>query len=159
MTLIWLGFYILLSAYGVFLLADALYWRFHSRLTPARVVDFQKKRFLGRRLPVVVAGGADMGDEDANRCRIVKIDSLTYLIRSVYEGDAMNVRVHTIKPKTGRVEGAYPYLVGLVLQWPLFFTLVGYLDPVAQQGVSFLFFVAAMLFAFWILMRLVRFHY
>lgn len=157
---IWLGFYALLSFCGLYLLGDALVWRVRSKVSQAKIVGFQKKRDKSKILPVVSFDDkADIKNKEA-LCRMVKIDSMGYLLRPVNVGDIIEVVYLRDNPKRGRVFGYFSLITGLFLQWPLFYTLVGILiDDYIQSGFGFLFFTALIITSFWVFMRLVRNYY
>jgi len=158
--MIWLGFYGVVSLCGLYLLGDALAWRLRSKVTTAKIVGFQKKRNKSKILPIISFDEkADIKNKEA-LCRMVKIDSVGYLLRPANVGDLVEIVYLKDNPKRGRVFGYFSLVAGLFLQWPLFYSLVGiWIDDYIQSGFGFLFFTALIIASFWVFMRLVRNYY
>lgn len=153
-----LGIYVLLAVCGSYLLFCYAYGRYKGVRYRGQICGFQKKRFFGKRLPVVRLD--HLGQKD-NICAVSGIDSLTLWLKPLYEDD--DIDVICIKGKSaqrGYIPGYVSLVAGLFMVSPVFYMLIGYvLGPFFQAGFIFIFIASLFIAGFLGLMRLVRFYY
>lgn len=157
MSVIVLGFSVLCSVAGVYLIVKALLVRSRGYIATGEIIGFQKKMNKGKRLPAVLFED-ESGVEITSR--VQDIDSMTYWIKPLEMNEEISFMVQKSNSEKSTIHGYMSIVFGAGLQWPiLFYLFKNFTSELTQGRLGFMFVFFCILAFFWVFLRFVRFNY